>query len=171
MAQENDAADGQPEPQKSRKWLLIGLVCLVLLTGGGTAAYFLLAGGSDKAPAAEQAEPKQAQALYTKIRTRQGKPMFVVTLVSSDGRRHYLQAYVEAKSRNQKVVDTLNKHMPRVVSLLNALFSTQKFEDLRTAEGKRELKKEATQRVQQLMQEKIGEPGVETLLFTNFVMQ
>lgn len=171
MAQENEAAGADAGGKKSRKWLYIGLVGLVLLVGGGgTAAYFLL-GADGSSPEEAEAGDERAKALYTKVRTLEGKPMFVVTLPSDDGRRHYMQAYVEAKSRNPEVDEALTLHMPLVVARLNALFGTQRFEQLRTLEGKERLRQEATDLVRGIMQDKIGQPGVETILFTNFVMQ
>ncbi|MBV1789342.1 flagellar basal body-associated FliL family protein [Marinobacterium sp. D7] len=155
----------------SRKKLIIiiAIAALLLLGGGGAAAFFLLSGGEDAT--VEAVEPVRKEALYTKVRTLEGRPMFVVTLQSDDGQRHYMQAYVEAKSRDQEVVDALELHMPLVVARLNTLFSTQKFETLMTIEGKRALRQQAVETVQSIMQDKIGRPGVESILFTNLVMQ
>ncbi|GGO84995.1 flagellar basal body-associated protein FliL [Marinobacterium nitratireducens] len=166
MADGSDAADGKA---RSRKWLVIGAVLTLLLVGGGGAAAFFLL-GKDNA-GAEQAAPELAEAIYTKIRSHEGRPMFVVTLESEDGRRHSMQVYIEALSRDPKADEMLSLHMPRIVSLLNALLSAQQYEALRTIEGKRQLQAQATERLQAFLHEKIGQPGVETVLFTNFVMQ
>ncbi len=170
----NEAAETEAEGGKGSKKLIIilALAAVVLLGGGAGVTYFLLSssdGGAEAAQAA--AEPVSLEAIYTKVRTLEGKPSFVVTLQSADDKRHYLQAFVEVKSRNPAVDEALKLHMPLVVARLNALFSSQSFEDLQSIEGKKALRQEATALVQSIMQEKIGEPGVETLLFTNFVMQ
>ncbi len=170
----NEAAETEVEGGKSsRKKLIILLVlaAVVLLGGGATASYFLLSGESAGAAESVAAEPVHHEAIYTKVRTLEGKPSFVVTLQSADDKRHYLQAFVEVKSRSPVVEEALKLHMPLIVARLNALFSSQSFEDLQSIEGKKALRNEATALVQSIMQEKIGEPGVETLLFTNFVMQ
>lgn len=166
MAQEIDAADGKI----LRKWLIIVAILTSVLGGGGGAAAFFLLDGEGDVPG-ETAEARPAPALYTKVRTLEGKPMFVVTLPSDDGRRHYMQAYVEAKSRDPKIDEALTLHMPLVVARLNALFGSQRFELLRSVEGKRALQAQSTELVRSIMQEKIGDPGVETILFTNLVMQ
>jgi len=166
------AADGEQSAKGAKKKLIIILVAVVvlLLAGGGAAAFFLLSG--DRAEqTAEEAQPVKREAIYTKVRTLEGKPSFVVTLQSSDGKRHYMQAFVEAKSRDPAVDEALQLHMPLIVARLNALFATQTFEELQAVEGKQALRTEATALVQSIMQEKIGQPGVETILFTNFVMQ
>ena len=72
--------------KKSKKTLLlivIGVVSVLLLGGGGTLVYFMLSAEPD----AEVAEggAGRVDAIYTKIRTLEGKPMFVVSLQSVDG--------------------------------------------------------------------------------------
>lgn len=170
---ETDAADGELKAKGSRgKLIIIILAAAVLLLGGGGAAFFLLSGDeSAEGAEAQTTEAVRHEAIYTKIRTLEGKPSFVVTLQSSDGKRHYLQAFIEAKSRDPLVDETLKQHMPLIVARLNALFASQVFEELQSIEGMQALRQEATVLVQSIMQEKIGQPGVETILFTNFVMQ
>jgi len=169
---DKEAADGEQGVKGSKKKLIIILVAIIvlLLGGGGAAAFFLLSGGGNDGEA-QQVEVVKREAIYTKIRTLEGKPSFVVTLQSSDDKRHYMQAFIEAKSRDPVVDEALKLHMPLIVARLNALFATQAFEELQTLEGKQALRTEATALVQSIVQEKIGQPGVETILFTNFVMQ
>ncbi len=178
MADEQNVATEENGAKKKSKLKLIIILslALLLLAGGGGAAYFFLLGDSgeqqaEEAKPAETKEAVRARALYTKVRTMEGKPMFVVSLRSDDGRPHYLQAYVEAKSRDQAVEDALKLHMPLVVSRLNNLFATQSFNVLQTQQGKRDLQELATNTVREVMMERIGKPGVEIVLFTNFVMQ
>ncbi|WP_415900070.1 flagellar basal body-associated FliL family protein [Neptuniibacter sp. QD48_11] len=174
MAEEQEAgAEGGEKKSSKLKLIIIAVLALVVVGGGGAAAALFFLGG-DNEPAAEEAapaEPVRAEAIYTKVRTMGGKPMFVVTLQSSDNRPHYMQLYVEAKSRDQAVADALTLHMPLVVSRLNNLYSTQDFRTLQTVEGKEALLQSSTDLVREIMQEKIGKPGVETILFTNMVMQ
>lgn len=155
---------------KKKLIIIIAAVALVLLLGGGGAAFFLLGGD----PAAEQqaAQSEQPQeAIYTKIRTLEGKPMFVVGLRSKDGQPHYMQVYVEAKSRDPKVVETLELHMPLVVARLNSFFSDQSYDELLNVENKVAMRDRATEIVQAVLLDKINEPGIETILFTDLVMQ
>src|SRR5690554_3026127 len=168
---DKDAAEGEQGKGSNKKLIIILVAVIVLLLGGGGAAAFFLLGGSGSEQTSAEVQPVKRDAIYTKIRTLEGKPSFVVTLQSSDGKRHYMQAFVEAKSRDPMVDEALKLHMPLIVARLNALFATQAFEELQAVEGKQELRLEATALVQSIMQEKIGQPGVETILFTNFVMQ
>ncbi len=170
---DNEAPNEGESGKKSKKKLiiLIALGVILLLGGGGGAAYFLLMTGDEAAPAETNAAPVRMEAVYTKIRTLEGKPSFVATLQSADTKRHYMQVFVEAKSRDPLVDEALKKHMPLIVSRLNALFSSQNFEELQTIEAKQALRADATAMVQSIMQDKIGQPGIETVLFTNLVMQ
>jgi flagellar FliL protein len=177
MAQDTDAVDGVTDKAagkagiSSRLMMVAAVLVALLVGGGGVAAFFMFSGGDDAQTTAEAAPAVKAKALYTKVRTLEGQPMFVVTLASEDGKRHMLQVHIEAKSRDPEVVEVLSLHMPRVVAKLNELFRSQPFESLLTVEGKLQLQAQGLQVVQEFMQEKIGRPGVETLLFTSFVMQ
>ncbi len=170
---DNEAPNEGESGKKSKKKLiiLIALGVILLLGGGGGAAYFLLMTGDEEATAEVNAAPVRMEAIYTKIRTLEGKPSFVATLQSADNKRHYMQVFVEAKSRDPLVDEALKKHMPLIVSRLNALFSSQNFEELQTIEAKQALRADATAMVQSIMQDKIGQAGIETILFTNLVMQ
>jgi len=179
--QATEAENGEEEGGKKKsklKLIIIAVVALLILGGGGAAAYFFfLAGPSaeETAEAAEPVEPARGPAIYVKVRSLEGRPMFVVPLRSKEktraGRGHYMQAYVEAKTRDPDVEAALKLHMPVVVSRLNKMFSSQEFEVLQTKEGRSALRQNAVDEVREVMMEKIGRPGVETVLFTNFVMQ
>jgi len=169
-----EAAEGEGKKSSKMKMIIFIVLGLLVVGGGGAgAAFFFLAG--DKAEDTveiEKEDTTRKEAVYTKVRTKEGKPMFVVTLQpEGDERPHYMQAYVELKSRDQLVADTLTLHMPLIVSRLNNLFATQRFSELKSVEGKSLLRARATELVQEIMVEKLGKPGVETVLFTNFVMQ
>ena len=164
MAEEDKVEE---TPKKSKKMLIIIIAAVVVLLGGGGAGYFFLM-GSD---AEEVVEEVRMPAVYTKIRTKSGRPMFVSTVLSDDDRTHYLQAYVVAKSRDPLVAPALEKHMPLIVSKLNTMFSTQEFAKLNTLEGKQNLRADATKLLQDILMKRIEIKGVEEVLFTNFVMQ
>lgn len=173
MAEEK-AADNPEGGGKSKKKLLIFAVLgVLLLAGAGGAAFFFFMQGDNESADTEQAaaNPVKQPAIYTKVRTLEGKPSFVATLKAQDGRKHYMRAFVEAKSRDQETVDALTLHMPLIVARLNVLFSSQSFDELQSIDGKLALQASATELVQTILQEKIGKPGVEKILFTGFVMQ
>ena len=51
------------------------------------------------------------------------------------------------------------------------LFSSADFDQLMTAEGKEQLREQATLAVQTLMEQELGAPSIESVLFTNLVLQ
>ncbi|MGB0663617.1 MAG: flagellar basal body-associated FliL family protein [Pontibacterium sp.] len=180
----DDAVEGEEGGKKKSKLklIIIAVVALLVLGGGGAAAYFMFLapdesaeGEEEVAEAVEAAPVERQEAVYTKIRSKEGRPMFVVPLRSQEtlgkGRGHYMQVYVEAKSRDQLVHDTLTLHMPVVVARLNGLFAAQEFETLQTKAGRDKLRQDSVDNIREFMIEKIGKPGIETILFTNFVMQ
>ena len=179
QAAETENGEEEGGQKKSKlKLIIIAVVALLILGGGGAAAYFFVLADTpteETAEAAESIEPARGPAIYVKVRSLEGRPMFVVPLRSKEktraGRGHYMQAYVEAKTRDPEVEAALKLHMPVVVSRLNKMFSSQEFEVLQTKEGRNALRQNAVDEVREVMMEKIGRPGVETVLFTNFVMQ
>ena len=167
MADKEKTEDSEETPKSSKKLLIIIIAAAVILLGGGGAGAFFLMGSDGD----EVVEDVRLPAVYTHIRTKSGRPMFVSTVLSDDERTHYLQAYVVAKSRDPLVAPALEKHMPLIVSRLNTMFSTQEFAKLSTLEGKQNLRSDATKLLREIMQQRIDIPGVEEVLFTNFVMQ
>lgn len=173
MAEPAENAEGQAEgekPGRKKLYLIIAAaVLLLILIGGG--AFFFLMSGDPEAESVEAETVEKAEVVYTKIRTQEGKPMFVVSLSSEDNEMHYMQLYVEAKSRDPKVDEAIQLHMPVIVARLNALFSSQDFRTLMKIESKRAMRDKATEIVKEVLQDKIGDPGIESILFTNMVMQ
>lgn len=171
MAEEDARSEGGDTTPKSgkKKLIIIIVAVLLVLMIGGAAAFFLLSGGDDEANNPSVAVRQEA--IYIKIRTLEGRPMFVASLENPDGNRHFMQIYAEAKTRDPAVEALLNQHMPLVVARLNTLFTTSDPRALRSVEGIRALQNDATELVNRLIQDRGGNPGVEVVLFTNFVMQ
>lgn len=170
MADQDAQVDATVVPKSGKKKLIIILavaILLVLVAGG--AAFFLLSGSEEKA--GSSAQSVQREAIYIKIRTLEGRPMFVASLENPDGNRHFMQIYAEAKTRDPEVEKVLNQHMPLVVARLNTLFTTADSRALRSVDGIRALQIDATDLVNRLIEDRGGAAGVEIVLFTNFVMQ
>src|SRR5690606_26831659 len=98
------------------------------------------------------------------------QPVFIVNF-ESQGRQRFLQAELNLMLRDEAVIAALELHMPAIRNSLVMLFSGQTYEDLQTAEGKELLRQQALLNVQEVLEKEIGKPGVEQVLFTNFVMQ
>ncbi len=161
---DDDNKPAEEEKPKSKMLLIIIVVLVVLLIGGGVGAFLLLSGDDSEAVDAD-AEPVQKVAIYFDF-----KPPFVVNY-QWKGRQRYVQISVSIMTRTETAIETLQTHMPLVRNNLVMLFSSQDFDILRTSEGKDMLRQRVLEELQNILIEQTGEPGVEQVLFTNFVMQ
>ena len=74
-------------------------------------------------------------------------------------------------TRDPELVGPIISHEPLLRNKLVMLFARQDYLDLQTDEGRKRLRKAATQEVQAVMISEIGESAIESVIFTNFVMQ
>lgn len=168
---DNEAGNG-----KSRLKLLImiigGAVVIAMLSVAAT--WFLLGGGEEEEapPAPEEmplAEPEQMQtegpAIYLAL-----QPPFIVNY-SVGARTRFLQLELSIVARDQAAIDVANTYMPLIRNDLLETLSEQDFNNLRTAQGKVQLVEDLTETIQDVMEMRLGRPGIETVLFRSFVMQ
>jgi len=87
------------------------------------------------------------------------------------GRARYLQLGIELMTYDEKALPQLELHAPVLRNNLILLLSDKTYEELITREGKEKLAAAALDEVREAMTERYGRPVVETLYFTNFVMQ
>jgi flagellar FliL protein len=152
--------------------LLIVLAAVVLIGITGAATYFFVVDKSPEksveegADSNEEAEvDKSAPEIYHTLH-----PNFVVNF-QSPKRERYLQVSVEIMTRSEEVVDAVKKHMPVIRNSLVMLFGSQDAQELRSREGKETLRQDVLGEIQKVLEERIGESGVEEAYFTSFVMQ
>ncbi|SDR89384.1 flagellar FliL protein [Halopseudomonas xinjiangensis] len=162
------AADKDAKPAASRKklFILIGAGVLALLVSVGGLLFFVLSGGSEQS--AEEAVVVPAGkpvAIYQPL-----DPAFVVNYTHA-GRQRYMQVNVVLMGRDAAGMATLTKHLPLVRNQLVMLFTSEEFDSLFTPDGKETLRQRATLAVQSLLEKEIGNPVVESVLFTNIVLQ
>ncbi|MDB5969838.1 MAG: flagellar basal body protein FliL [Hydrocarboniphaga sp.] len=97
-------------------------------------------------------------------------PAIVVNLNDNVTMR-YLSVDMELMSREGAGIEAAKLHMPRIRNTLMMLFTQQKYDDIVDREGKESLQKQSLAAVQAVLKEETGEPQVQGLFFTNFVMQ
>lgn len=185
MAEDNEDRDNEQEqaskPRKPMnpkvKLILIVGIGLLVVAGSiiGTLAALGVFEGGDDIMAGDMPEqvtsPNQAPqptvrpAMYFPI-----KPAFVVNFPSR-GKQRYLQVDITVMTRDPDIFTAMQTHMPLVKNRLVMLLSGQVYEELQTDEGKELLRQKAMQALDEVMQQELGKPGVEEILFTNFVMQ
>lgn len=178
MAAEKDDVNSKEENAKksaagSKKNLIILAVLAVVLVGlsvGGTIAVLKIFGGtpqaeSDPAAETEVSAPAKKPAIYYPL-----KPDLLVTYLAR-GRHRYAQVGITLMLREEDVIAAVELHKPMIMNAMNMVFSGQLYEDLQTAEGKELVRVQCLEELQRIMQQEIGKPGIEQVLFTDFVMQ
>lgn len=176
MAEDDEelAVEEQADGGKKKKLILIGAGVLVLLLAMGGGAYWFLMGDEETEVVAEEGAETEGgglfdsgpgKAIYHKL-----NPHFVTTF-EANGRQRYVQLEVTLMTRNQQVVRAIVTHQPLIRNALVLLFAEQDYLALQTEQGKSDLRDAATVAVQDILSREIGIPGIEKVLFTEFVMQ
>lgn len=188
MADEEETENEKPKGSMITKILLFGVLplmtAIVLVVGGlfvagvlpGTADHSAdsevaasdggdSGDGEEAVDGEEDAGSETAEAIYLPI-----DPAFVVNF-ASQGKARFLQVTVEVMTRDPAVPDKVKLHMPVIRNNLMLLFSDQSYDSISTLEGKEALREQALEVVQQILEEETGDPGVEAVYFTSFVMQ
>ncbi|MCB1661234.1 MAG: flagellar basal body-associated FliL family protein [Pseudomonadales bacterium] len=165
-AKEEEVLEVEDESKKSSNKRIIIIAAVLLGIGvSAIAGYFFIGGDKETTTEVAGIENKKVQSIYFRLE----KP-FVVNIQSS-GRQRHMQVDVTIKGKDQHAMDTLKKHEPVVKNDLNQLFGSQQIQVLQTQEGLLKMNEDATKTVQSFLQKEIGSPGIEQVLFTNFVMQ
>lgn len=164
---EPPAADGEGAPVKGKKklFILIGAAFLALLLSAGGAAFFLMGDEEEPAEEAVNAAPVKQVALYQPM-----DPAFVVNY-THENRRRYMQVNVVLMGRDAEKMAAVSQHMPLLRNELVLQFSSEEFASLFTPEGKEALRDRATLSVQSILEKELGDPVIESVLFTNIVLQ
>ena len=162
-----------------KKPLIISSVVLVLALGGA-AGWFFYTGqlmewiGMAEAAAnvAEEESPEVAPALEPlgEPRYLDLNPPFLVNF-EMEGKLRYLQVSMSAMSREESALELLQAHMPHVRNNVLMILSEQKLDTILTSEAKETLRETILKEMQFVLTQVSGEPGVEAVYFTSFVMQ
>jgi flagellar FliL protein len=147
---------------RTKIWMMLGVIALLLGGGGGAGAWYLTRSGPghqdpDKA---ETPRPPLFLALDP----------FTVNLQEESGEQ-YLQVGLTLKVDDQGQIDLLKLHMPEVRSRLLMLLSSKKGSEILTPEGKRRLSDEIIAQVKQPLTLNGPPQGVSAVFFTSFVIQ
>lgn len=159
-----------PAPAGKSKIVMMATVALLVLGGAGAAWFFLFSGADESSSGAAGDGPAAEQAAQGPVEYQSLSPSFIVNF-PHEGRQRYLQAELTVMSRDTDALAAVRQHMPVIRHNLITLFNAQLllvFEDPAGVETLRQL---ATEEVRSVLQEEIGRPGIEEVLFTTFVMQ
>jgi flagellar FliL protein len=174
MADKGDKAD-TADGEKKGKVLPIVLIVLgaVLLAAASTGAtmYLMSSRLVDNAPADGVSEEEEVQPANLGPPIYFGLDPAMVVNFQNPGPVRFLQVKVQVMAREKKVIEAVKEHMPAIRNDLMMLFSSQRYETIKTREGKDALRQEVLGEIQEILTEQTGEAGVEQVYFTSFVMQ
>ncbi|CDU00374.1 putative Flagellar biosynthesis protein fliL [Vibrio coralliirubri] len=162
MAEEQDA------PKGKSKLLIIIIAVVVLLLGIGGALYFFL--GSDDSASESQSQPATTvvaaePVMYVNI------PQPFLFNVTGDKKDRLVQIKAQLMVRGSKNEDLARYHSPLVESTLLATFASATVDQLRSPTGRVELRDKATEDIKASLAQAVGQPVIEKVLFTDFVIQ
>jgi flagellar FliL protein len=152
------------QPKGRRKWFIILAIVLLLGAGAGVAA-FLLLGGDEPVASEERSAPPPPPIIYETL----DPPL--IGNIEGPGRIRFVQVSVVAASRQPKAMEAFKLHTPVIRNNLIMLLSGKQHEDLITPEGKESVRQEMLASIQDVLRANFGEPGIESIYFSSFVMQ
>lgn len=185
MAQKDEDLDLDVESEKPKKSgklgkiLLFGGIGLLVVGMAVTITVLLLRSPAPEAVAADEpVAEKPAPQAAAKAKKNAGKspiyldldPPFVVNLNDDSGVR-FLQVAVSVMAYSQEDLDKVQANMPLVRHNLVLLFSSLKFDEIKTRDGKIALQEKALSTVRNALKEITGEPLVEGLYLPSIVGQ
>lgn len=91
---------------------------------------------------------------------------FIANL-ADDGGRRYLKATFQVDFGGTEVPAAMNARLPQTRDLLLTLFTSKTFDDIRTPEGKQQLREEIIARVNQVLDRDLAK----AVYFTEFIVQ
>lgn len=97
------------------------------------------------------------------------RPPFTVNFIASRNAK-FLRVSVDLVVSNEDAIDHIEDNLPFIKNDLVALFSSKSFDELKTSEGKEQLRAEALDKVQTILKRESGKTWVKSILFTSFVM-
>lgn len=174
MADEENTEVKEKKGISGLKLFLIVILPILLMSGTGAGLYFagVFGGGDaavseegDDAEATGDEEEVVAAAIYVPL-----EPPFVVNFADA-GDARFLQITVEVMTRDPLVQGYVTTHMPAIRNNLVLLYSSQTSESVSTLEGKETLREETLSAIQEILETETGDPGIESVYFTSFVMQ
>lgn len=153
-------------PKKKSKLLLIIVLGVVLAAGGGAAAWWFLVGSKPAGGHAEVKQEAQKPPVFTRL------DQFTVNLRrGGDGEDHYLQAEVQLKVADEKVIEQIKLHMPEIRNAILLLMRSKSADELAPVEGMQKLAADIAAQINQILGVKDPKQGVLAVYFDAFVIQ
>lgn len=167
---ENNGPEAAPAKKGKLKLIIMLTVVVILaiaLSVAGTV--WFLGGGLPGMDNAAQSQDDVAEEVFTPsiyLNIEKG----LVTTVKSEGRQRYAQAFIALGATDPEALAAAKLHMPLIRSQLVTVLGSSDFAALQTPDGRQGLVDTMLATVNQVLEQE-GEPGVNRVLFRNFVVQ
>ncbi len=166
MAEEKETSENSHEakPEKSKSLLIIIVIIVVILGAGGFFGwnFFMKGKEGDEAKTSTPDSKKDQISIVYPLKS------FIVNLMGKSrlGNR-YLKVIMQLEISFEEDKAAINKLKPQLRDSILLLLSNQTFDDIKTMEGKLELKQALLSRVNDVL----GKEVVKQIYFTEFVVQ
>ena len=152
--------------------LILIIVLAILVVSGITVGTLFFTGvlGSGKSSKDDAGDEHAEEVVLGPVTYFELKPEFVVNF-EGEQKANYLQVDIQLMTRNAAAINVFEEHAPLIRNNILLILSGQKYDELRSLEGKEKMRAEVLAGVQQIVEEELGSPAVEAVFFTSFIMQ
>ncbi|SIN75622.1 flagellar basal body-associated protein FliL [Salinivibrio sp. ES.052] len=163
MADDNATSD---QGGSKKKLIIIIVAAVILLLVAGGAAFFFLSGDDNSQDdIVLQEENNSLPAIYVTL------PQPFVFNVTSDDQQRLVQVNTQLLVRGNEMETLAKENLPLIEHALLNTFGAATVEQLRTPQGQLEIRRQSAENVRAALIKVTGEPVIERVLFTGFVMQ
>lgn len=155
----------QPAGEFPLKWIIIGVVVLVL-AGGGYVGWTMLNPQPDQIGADSGQAPDTEAVKEVEVGAMFDMDPFVVNLNEAGGKR-YLKSKIEIEFVGEDVRKELTNRLPQLRDVILLHLSSKTLDEIRSVDGKIELKNALIKRLNQVLKQ----GKIRNLYFTQFVIQ
>ena len=155
MAEEQNEK-GTEKKSRSKLWVILGLVFLILAGGGGYAGWSMMA--------AEEGDDRPKPPNFMML------DPFIITL-KSDSRPHYLQLKLSLMSREPETIEILKVYRPMIRNEIIRYLGTLNFEETKAPGASDVIRENALQQLLELLKKEQVEASIEELVITDMVIQ
>ena len=155
MAEEANEKEAEKKP-RSKLWVILGLVMLILAGGGGYVGWTMMAVEE------EDNRPKPPNFMVLEP--------FVITL-KSDSRPHYLQLKLSLMSREPDTIKALEIYRPMIRNEIIRYLGTLQFEEIKKPGASDTMRENALSQLLVLLEKEQVEASIEELVVTDMVIQ
>ena len=157
MVEKHDENKVMELNRRKKQFLIFAVILLLISLLGSFALISTLQSASP--------ENEHLEAIYFPVEPKFQKHFIV------EGRPHLMELGLIFVLRDEQAVAILNTHAPRIKSAVSLLLDDQPFSSLKSVQGRELLKEKILFAAQKIMQEEVGRPGIENVLFTRYILQ